>query len=640
MKKLILIIFVLMSFALSAQVTITDAGNSIDILHGVETVKSMDKDGLSTITDGTNLVDFWQGGVAIWRIYYSEVSSPSTSNISDLMDTLAVYIASAGYSTATGLILGTDTVTNWDVFVDTATAQDIWGIKTYRAKSIWTPKRTFVGEYYNVISIADGGASTTFGTTVPAKTYMFNTEVRRVADSIMTGDSRDVLFKGVYRNYATNDGSSQMQGIGISVRNESGGTFTTMKAAEFGVNTKSGATSTNVTGLETTVEHYSAGATTNLYGLKVDLRNEGTEATNQYGIVITNTDNSTANASDAAIYVTDAGTNTGWDYGIDLSGATIGTADFKLHNGALFNNSSVDLFTITEATVDVDGNFTAGTIASDGNVKGTDYASDGSVSDAELKYINTLGSNAQTQLDARCLESVFGTSIGSGLTLDGTTLKITAGVYYAGMYFNDNSVATVIETATTPIMVRNFTAGSLSGFTFDAGSTGGITVYADYSGTVAGTVLVTSASHGLLDDDNISIRGTTDYNGIFTITKVGDDTFYITDTWVNDNGASDWDEGSHLIAGASSTGKYGLVYNCSCTEGGGAGSNVLGRLCNNSTLCIKCPSYRKFATNDYGNLSGTAIIDITVGDKIYFTIQSSGTNTLTLKYGNFNIHRL
>jgi len=67
-----------------------------------------------------------------------------------------------------------------------------------------------------------------------------------------------------------------------------------------------------------------------------------------------------------------------------------------------------------------------GSISATANVSGATYGSDSSVSDAELKYINTLSSNAQTQLDARCLESVFGTAIGTGLTLDGTTLKTHA----------------------------------------------------------------------------------------------------------------------------------------------------------------------------------------------------------------------
>jgi len=84
------------------------------------------------------------------------------------------------------------------------------------------------------------------------------------------------------------------------------------------------------------------------------------------------------------------------------------------------------------------------TIIVTGNASATTYGSDATVSDAELLYINSLSSNAQTQitanadssdalgllvtanesaLDDRCLESVFGTAIGTGLTLDSTTLK-------------------------------------------------------------------------------------------------------------------------------------------------------------------------------------------------------------------------
>ena len=210
------------------------------------------------------------------------------------------------------------------------------------------------------------------------------------------------------------------------------------------------------------------------------------------------------------------------------------------------------------------------------------------------------------------------------------------GSYYAGMYLDDNSTAITIETADTPIMVNNATGGSLANFTFSSGSTGAITAYSDGTGKVN----VASGTHGLASGDEVSIRGTTNYNGIWTITYIDADNFSIPDTWVNDNGASDWDEGSHLIAGTGSAGVYGLDYNLSCSEAGGAGSDVLGRIYINSTACTKCVAKRKFANNDYGNLPGTAIITVADSDKVYFTIESSGTNNITCQYGNLNIHRL
>ena len=219
----------------------------------------------------------------------------------------------------------------------------------------------------------------------------------------------------------------------------------------------------------------------------------------------------------------------------------------------------------------------------------------------------------------------------------GTEHEITTtGAYYAEMYLDDNSTATTIETANTPIMVNHATTGSVAGWTFSTGSTGAITAYSDGTGKVN----VASGTHGLSTGDEISIRGTTDYNGVWTITYIDADNFSIPDTWVNDNGASDWDEGSHLLAGTGAAGNYAMTFNLSCSEGGGAGSNVIGQIHINSTACEKCIAKRKFATNDYGNLPGTANITIADADKVYFTLNSSGTNAITCQYGNLNLNRL
>lgn len=63
-------------------------------------------------------------------------------------------------------------------------------------------------------------------------------------------------------------------------------------------------------------------------------------------------------------------------------------------------------------------------------------------------------------------------------------------------------------------------------------TTGVITAFANYGATVAGTVKVTDATHGLSTGTTITISGTTNYNGNYSITKIDDDSFYITATWV------------------------------------------------------------------------------------------------------------
>lgn len=66
---------------------------------------------------------------------------------------------------------------------------------------------------------------------------------------------------------------------------------------------------------------------------------------------------------------------------------------------------------------------------------------------------------------------------------------------------------------------------------------GSITAFADAGG---GQVTVTSAGHGLAENDLVSINGTTSYNGDFTATNVTANDFEITDTWVADDATGTW----------------------------------------------------------------------------------------------------
>jgi hypothetical protein len=222
---------------------------------------------------------------------------------------------------------GTTTVAGPAVFSDAVTLNGtISQVPTRGATQYW---------YANFI---DGGDGTAFTALTPAKTYMYYVTATRDDGFAMTGDSRDVMFKGAYSNYAANDASSQFQGIGVSGRNRSGGVFATMNAGEFGINNSSGATLTTAYGGTFTVENYGTLATT-LYGVKIDLRNEGAVATNEAGLYITNTNNSTASAVTSAIKVADAGTNTGFTNGLDLNAATVKN-DIKLHNAIIITTGS------------------------------------------------------------------------------------------------------------------------------------------------------------------------------------------------------------------------------------------------------------------------------------------------------------
>jgi len=63
------------------------------------------------------------------------------------------------------------------------------------------------------------------------------------------------------------------------------------------------------------------------------------------------------------------------------------------------------------------------------------------------------------------------------------------------------------------------------------GSDRTITSFADYSGTVAGTVKARVVSHTFLTGDSVVISDTTNYNGTFTVTRIDNIYFYFTETY-------------------------------------------------------------------------------------------------------------
>ena len=68
--------------------------------------------------------------------------------------------------------------------------------------------------------------------------------------------------------------------------------------------------------------------------------------------------------------------------------------------------------------------------------------------------------------------------------------------------------------------------------------TGSITGILDYSGTIAGTVILTSIEHGLKTGETITITGTTNYNGDYVVTVTSANDFYITETFTSNQTGS------------------------------------------------------------------------------------------------------
>ena len=218
-----------------------------------------------------------------------------------------------------------------------------------------------------------------------------------------------------------------------------------------------------------------------------------------------------------------------------------------------------------------------------------------------------------------------------------TAIEQTGGFIGEG-YFHCNTVATVIGTANTPIALYGATTGVMVGLTYDVGSAGAITAFADYSGTVANAILVSSAGHGLATNDIISIRGTTNYNGVFLVTVVGVDTFYIMDTWVANDGASNWEQPGTFLVPAGGAGIYRMAgFICTAPV---AACELKFATWVNLTKQNKSESCRDYAINDKDTVTSTCLLQLSEGDRVWVAVESDNTADITNVNGNFNLRRI
>ena len=101
---------------------------------------------------------------------------------------------------------------------------------------------------------------------------------------------------------------------------------------------------------------------------------------------------------------------------------------------------------------------------------------------------------------------------------------------YFAWYSDDNRVAVLVQDLTSTSNER--TTEKYDTFQ-GSGSSGSISAFANYGATVTGTVQATSSNHGLLTGDSITIADSTNFNATETITRIDDNKFYFTASWVS-----------------------------------------------------------------------------------------------------------
>lgn len=214
----------------------------------------------------------------------------------------------------------------------------------------------------------------------------------------------------------------------------------------------------------------------------------------------------------------------------------------------------------------------------------------------------------------------------------------TGANHYASYNIHANSTATDIGEAGTYIGARGFSSVVVSNFTFDAGSTGPIASFADGSG---GQVVIADVAHGLEDGEIISISGTTNYNGVFTVQNKADDTFEITHSWDGDDGAANWYQASNLVVGSGGDGEHIIIYTVNA-ESAGANKEFDWHIFINATRNDASHADHFFtgATSEQ-NISGHTAVSISEGDVIglYVSDITDGTNIIH-KSATVTIHKL
>ncbi len=210
--------------------------------------------------------------------------------------------------------------------------------------------------------------------------------------------------------------------------------------------------------------------------------------------------------------------------------------------------------------------------------------------------------------------------------------------YYAEMFVYENAVVTSIGTQNVYHAIVALETGLLSGFTFMAGLSGTGTI-TDYSGTIVGTVLMTDVAHGLLTGDIVTQHNSTNYNGTFEITKVTDDTYYITAAYVSDQ-ATDWAMGDYLLCSVGSAGVYRMSYNNTAF---GANPNEVFKFELNVNLISadNVASSRKFGgVSDKGSMGASGLISLSEGDRVWLSVrnETSGAD-VTVRHANVNLTR-
>lgn len=191
----------------------------------------------------------------------------------------------------------------------------------------------------------------------------------------------------------------------------------------------------------------------------------------------------------------------------------------------------------------------------------------------------------------------------------------------------DGAQITIDESGTWHLLFASslWSTGDVENWTYSDGSTSTITVYEDRGGGVVR--VTTSAAHGLVAGDVISITNSTNYNDVYHIVATpASTTFEINATWAGDDAAGRVLQSANLTAGTDAGGKYLLAWSGAMADNTGQLFDLAPYIeATRQTACTQRQLNAGGATK-WENIGMVCIVTIADGDVVSFSvINNDGT---------------
>ena len=173
----------------------------------------------------------------------------------------------------------------------------------------------------------------------------------------------------------------------------------------------------------------------------------------------------------------------------------------------------------------------------------------------------------------------------------------------------------------------------ISGFTFTAGSEGSGNITTAQGGDSINIAEI--VAHRLSTGDFVTVQST-NHVGIGTVLRVDDDNFEV-DISYRGNEAVTWQMGSYIKCNTAGT--YRGVWTGSIGQSlNNTQTNTVTPVVNTTKNPKATPTTLLNNNSDYATLAGNGIMQLSVGDRVWFVAQSTAVQTLTFKTRNVSIH--